>query len=76
MRFEIVNEWHNATCEDGVVYFSNTVLDVPAHPDTDPLLTLIQDHGYDTYVETEEGLFAIVFEDKQEVHVTQLHESL
>lgn len=42
MHFETVNMWDNAVCEDGVVYFSSVVLDIPAHPDTDPLLGLIQ----------------------------------
>lgn len=75
MRFETVNMWDNAVCEDGVVYLSSVVLDVPAHPDTDPLLGLIQKHGYDTYVETEEGLFAITFVDGRKVFVTQLQET-
>lgn len=75
MHFEIVNMWDDAVCEDGIVYFSSVVLDVPAHPDTDPLLGLIQKHGYDTYVETEEGLFAITFVDGRKVFVTQLQET-
>ncbi len=75
MHFGMMNVWDDAVCEDGIVYFSSVVLDVPAHPDTDPLLGLIQKHGYDTYVETEEGLFAITFVDGRKVFVTQLQET-
>ena len=75
MHFDTVNVWDDAVCEDGIVYFSSVVLDVPALPDTDPLLGLIQKHGYDTYVETEEGLFAITFVDGRKVFVTQLQET-
>ena len=75
MHFDTENVWDDAVCEDGIVYFSSVVLDVPAHPDTDPLLGLIEKHGYDTYVETEEGLFAITFVDGRKVFVTQLQET-
>ena len=39
MHFDTVNVWDDAVCEDGIVYFSSVVLDIPAHPDTCLLYT-------------------------------------